>query len=636
MTYLEILRHYWGYDSFRGIQADIIESIGSGRDTLGLMPTGGGKSITFQVPALTKEGVCIVITPLIALMKDQVENLRKRGIRAAAIFSGMRRQDIVETLEDCVFGGCKFLYVSPERLSTEIFQTKLRHIKVSMITVDEAHCISQWGYDFRPAYLEIAGIRELLPGVPVLALTATATPRVAGDIQDKLGFKEKNLFRMSFDRGNLWYIVRHTDNKMQELTTILQKVGGPGIVYVRNRRETKEISDALRQAGITADYYHAGLDNIIKDRRQKEWTEDKYRIIVATNAFGMGIDKPDVRIVVHIDMPDSPEAYFQEAGRAGRDGKTSYAVLLHSPGDKRKLSKRVSDAFPEKDFIRKVYDKLAYYHIMAVGDGTGCAFDFSLSEFCQQYSLPVLQTDSALRILTRMGYIEYVEEEDFSARIQFTTTRESLYRLTTENETTEKILSIILRTYSGVFTSQAFIDEKLICERAGTDAHTLYTTLTDLDRMGYVRYVPARKTPRIIWSRARVESSMLNFQPEVYELRKEEYKERIKAMTEYATRENGCRSEMLLNYFGERRTKPCMRCDICLQAHSTGISRGLYKSIRTDILDTIEGHPDSQRDIYALPYPSGHIDKVLEYMCAEEEISIKEGRITVSNQNDGD
>lgn len=636
MTYLEILRHYWGYDSFRGIQADIIESIGSGRDTLGLMPTGGGKSITFQVPALTKEGVCIVITPLIALMKDQVENLRKRGIRAAAIFSGMRRQDIVETLEDCVFGGCKFLYVSPERLSTEIFQAKLKHIKVSMITVDEAHCISQWGYDFRPAYLDIAEIRKLLPGVPVLALTATATPKVAGDIQDKLGFKEKNLFRMSFDRENLWYIVRHTDNKMQELTIILKKVCGSGIVYVRNRRETKEISDALRQAGITADYYHAGLDNIIKDRRQKEWTEGKYRIIVTTNAFGMGIDKPDVRLVVHIDMPDSPEAYFQEAGRAGRDGKTSYAVLLHSPGDKRKLSKRVSDAFPEKDFIRKVYDKLAYYHIMAVGDGKGCTFDFSLSEFCQQYSLPVLQTDSALRILTRMGYIEYIEEEDFSARIQFTTTRESLYMLTTENETTEKILSIILRTYSGVFTSQAFIDEKLICERVGTDAHTLYTTLTDLDRMGYVRYVPARKTPQIIWSRARVESSMLNFQPEVYELRKEEYKERIKAMTEYATRENGCRSEMLLAYFGERRTKPCMRCDICLQAHNTGISRGLYKNIRTDILDTIEGHPDSQKDIYALPYPSGHIDKVLEYMCAEEEISINEGRITVDNQNDRD
>ncbi len=636
MTYLEILKHYWGYDSFRGIQADIIESIGRGRDTLGLMPTGGGKSITFQVPALTKEGVCIVITPLIALMKDQVENLKKRGIRAAAIFSGMKRQDIVETLEDCVFGGCKFLYVSPERLSTEIFQTKLRHIKVSMITVDEAHCISQWGYDFRPAYLEIAAIRELLPGVPVLALTATATPKVAGDIQDKLGFKEKNLFRMSFNRENLWYIVRHTDNKMQELTTILQKTGGSGIVYVRNRRETKEISDALRQVGITADYYHAGLDNIIKDRRQKEWTTDKYRIIVATNAFGMGIDKPDVRIVVHVDMPDSPEAYFQEAGRAGRDGKTSYAVLLHSPGDKRKLSKRVSDAFPEKDFIRKVYDKLAYYHIMAVGDGKGCTFDFSLSEFCQQYSLPVLQTDSALRILTRMGYIEYVEEEDFSARIQFTTTRESLYRLTTENETTEKILSIILRTYSGVFTSQAFIDERLICERAGTDAHTLYTTLTDLDRMGYVRYIPARKTPQIIWSRARVESSMLNFQPEVYELRREEYKERIKAMTEYATRENGCRSEMLLSYFGERRTEPCMRCDICLQAHSAGISRGLYENIRTDILDTIEGHPDSQRDIYALPYPSEHIDKVLEHMCAEEEISINEGRIAVNNQNDRD
>lgn len=627
MTYLEILRQYWGYQEFRGIQADIIGSIGQGRDTLGLMPTGGGKSITFQVPALSKEGVCLVVTPLIALMKDQVENLRRRGIRAAAIYSGMKHEDVVETLEDCIFGGCKFLYVSPERLGSELFQTKLRHMKVSMITVDEAHCISQWGYDFRPSYLKIGEIRALLPGVPVLALTATATPKVADDIQDRLGFAEKNMFRMSFDRSNLWYIVRNTDNKLQELITILSKVSGSCIVYVRNRRETKEIADALNKSGITAGYYHAGLDAAIKDSRQQDWTADRFRVMVATNAFGMGIDKPDVRLVVHIDSPDSPEAYFQEAGRAGRDGQTAYAVLLHSPGDKRKLSKRVSDMFPEKDFIRKVYEKLSYFHVMAVGDGRGCTFDFSLYEFCEHYSLPIVQTDSALRILTRMGYIEYTEETEFAARIQFTTTRESLYDIRRNDALTDSILSTILRSYSGVFSEQAFIDEKIICMRAETDMKTLYKTLTEMDRLGIVRYVPSRRTPQIVWTRERVESSMLHFTPEVYEDRRDEYIARIKSMTEYITRQNGCRNEMLLNYFGEKRDKPCMRCDICQSKHDSGISRGLYESVRLDILKLLEEQADAQAMLFALPYRHEHIETVLEHLIAEEELTIQDGKI---------
>lgn len=627
MTYLEILRQYWGYQEFRGIQADIIGSIGQGRDTLGLMPTGGGKSITFQVPALSKEGVCLVVTPLIALMKDQVENLRRRGIRAAAIYSGMKHEDVVETLEDCIFGGCKFLYVSPERLGSELFQTKLRHMKVSMITVDEAHCISQWGYDFRPSYLKIGEIRALLPGVPVLALTATATPKVADDIQDRLGFAEKNMFRMSFDRSNLWYIVRNTDNKLQELITILSKVNGSCIVYVRNRRETKEIADSLNKSGITAGYYHAGLDATVKDARQQDWTADRFRVMVATNAFGMGIDKPDVRLVVHIDSPDSPEAYFQEAGRAGRDGQTAYAVLLHSPGDKRKLSKRVSDMFPEKDFIRKVYEKLSYFHVMAVGDGRGCTFDFSLYEFCEHYSLPIVQTDSALRILTRMGYIEYTEETEFAARIQFTTTRESLYDIRRNDALTDSILSTILRSYSGVFSEQAFIDEKMICMRAETDMKTLYKTLTEMDRLGIVRYVPSRRTPQIVWTRERVESSMLHFTPEVYEDRRDEYIARIKSMTEYITRQNGCRNEMLLNYFGEKRDKPCMRCDICQSKHDSGISRGLYESVRLDILKLLEEQADAQAMLFALPYRHEHIETVLEHLLAEEELTIQDGKI---------
>ncbi len=385
MNYLEILKQYWGYDSFRGIQEQIIESIGNGRDTLGLMPTGGGKSITFQVPALAMDGVCLVITPLIALMKDQVRNLRDRGIKAAAIHTGMKRDEIIAVMENCIFGGYKFLYVSPERLSSDLFRTKLRHLKICLLTVDESHCISQWGYDFRPSYLTIADIRKELPDVPVLALTATATPQVTDDIQDKLGFREKNVIRMSFFRENLSYVVRKTENKLLELKHILDRVPGTSIVYVRNRAGTKEVADFLNSNGIPATFYHAGLDQVVKDERQKAWTDNRYRVVVATNAFGMGIDKPDVRTVIHMDIPSSIEAYFQEAGRAGRDGKRSYAVLLYSPGDKRTVSKRISDNFPKEEFIRDVYEKLGFYYEMAVGDGRGCTYSFSLGEFCKQY-----------------------------------------------------------------------------------------------------------------------------------------------------------------------------------------------------------------------------------------------------------
>lgn len=629
MTYLDILRQYWGYDSFRGIQSEIIESIGSGHDTLGLMPTGGGKSITFQVPALAKDGVCIVITPLIALMKDQVRNLKSRGIRAAAIYSGISRNDIVEILEDCIFGGCKFLYVSPERLASDLFQTKLKHMQVSMLTVDEAHCISQWGYDFRPAYLNIAQIRKLLPGVPVLALTATATERVAEDICRQLGFTGGQIFRMSFRRENLWYIVRNTDSKSRELKYILSKTQGSGIVYVRNRRDTKEIADMLREEGITAEYYHAGLEQHIKDTRQKRWTEGQSRIMVATNAFGMGIDKPDVRLVVHMDIPDSPEAYFQEAGRGGRDGLPAYAVLLYSPGDKRILSKRVSDTFPAEEFIRKVYEKLAYLHNMAVGDGTGCTFNFSLSEFCSHYSLPVVPTDSALRILTRLGYIGYIDEADYSARLQFTTTKEELYALRSTDPETENILNTILRTYSGIFSEEAFIDEELICNRAGVDRHTLYDTLVGLSRAGTLRFVPAKRTPLIVWSRARVDSERLMFAPEIYNERKKEYEDRIKAMTEYATRKAGCRSEMLLNYFGERQDEPCMHCDICQELHGSGISRGLFSKIRNGILQIIRDGQNPQDTVYALPFSRKQIETVLQYMFDEEELYMADGSIRI-------
>ena len=626
MSYLEILKKYWGYDSFRGIQEQIIESIGSGRDTLGLMPTGGGKSITFQVPALAMDGVCLVITPLIALMKDQVRILREHGIKAAAIHTGMKREEIITVMENCIFGGYKFLYVSPERLSSELFRTKLRHLKICLLTVDESHCISQWGYDFRPSYLNIADIRKELPGVPVLALTATATPQVTDDIQDKLGFREKNVIRMSFYRENLSYVVRKTENKLMELKHILQRVPGSGIVYVRNRAATKETADFLNAEGIPATFYHAGLDQVVKDERQKAWTQDRYRVVVATNAFGMGIDKPDVRTVIHLDIPSSIEAYFQEAGRAGRDGLRSYAVLLHSPGDKRTVSKRISDSFPKEEYIRDVYEKLGFYHEMAVGDGRGCTYAFSLGEFCQHYMLPVIPTDSALRILTRMGYIEYVDEMDYSARLLFTATRDDLYRLH-QDKVTEDVMNIILRLYSGIFTDYAYIDEHLICTRAGIDREKLYTTLMNLQSQGVVRYVPERRTPVIIWTRERIETRLLYFDPEVYRQRKEEFKERIGAMMEYVTRETGCRSAMLLKYFGEHQKKPCLCCDLCQEKIQGDLTRGERDAIMGDVLDTFHSNPDNPQKVYSLPYDRKKIDTVLHYMVNEGHILMRDGKI---------
>ena len=632
MDYLDILKQYWGYSSFRGIQQDIIESIGSGKDTLGLMPTGGGKSITFQVPTMAMDGVCLVITPLIALMKDQVRNLRDKGIKAAAIYTGMRRDQIIATMENCVYGNYKFLYISPERLSSELFLAKLRYINVCLITVDESHCISQWGYDFRPAYLNIADIRKSLPTVPVLALTATATPRVTDDIQDKLGFKEKNLFRMSFVRENLSYVVRDTENKYEELKHILSKVAGSGIVYVRNRKETKEIAEYLNSIGISSTFYHAGLDPEIKDKRQQEWTENLYRIVVATNAFGMGIDKPDVRVVIHIDMPDSIEAYFQEAGRAGRDGRRSYAILLHSPGDKRLINKRISDHFPEKKFIATVYEKLAYYYEMAMGDGQGCTYGFSLADFCQQYALPIIPTESALRILTRMGYIEYIDEIDYSARLRITSTREELYRTKEQDTTNENILNIVLRHYSGLFSDEVFIDEKFIYTQAGITKRELYKRFIDMQHQGILKYVPSRRTPVITWKKNRVETDMLNFADDIYTDRKQEYIERIGSIREYTTRRVGCRSAILLDYFGEKQNKPCMHCDLCLEKDSSGIKKGEFKAISQDIEDMLSQKEGTTDNIYSLPYEKNHIESVLHRLAEEEIIYMTEGKLTLNKR----
>lgn len=624
--YTEILKRYWGYDSFRGVQEQIVTSISEGRDTLGLMPTGGGKSITFQVPAMAMDGVCIVITPLIALMKDQVRILQERGIKAAAIHTGLSRDRIIGIMENCIYGGIKFLYISPERIASDLFQAKLKHIRVCLVTVDESHCISQWGYDFRPSYLNVAEIRKLLPGVPVLALTATATPRVVDDIQDRLGFSQHNVIRMSFHRENLSYVVRNTENKQQELIHILEKVPGSGIVYVRNRTMTREISDYLNSCGITSTFYHAGLEQDIKDSRQMAWTNGEFRVMVATNAFGMGIDKPDVRLVVHMDTPDSIEAYFQEAGRGGRDGKRSYAVLLHSPGDNRTLSKRVSDTFPKIEFIRNVYEKLAFWFQMAMGDGRGCTYDFSAGEFCRHYSLPVIQTESALRLLTRMGYIEYAEDVEYSANVRFTTSRDDLYRIHSLDADTENILSTVMRLYSGLFTDGAYIDEQLVCSRTGVDRQTLYESLIKAQQQGVVRYVPSRKTPVLKWTRERVESSLLYFDPEVYDRRLEEYRERINAMYDYVNRRTGCRSCMLLEYFGEKHAEPCGNCDICLQRADGNLKRGEFAQISAAIVSYLDGNPDDVSGIYRLPFIREAIEEVLRIMVSEEMLVVEDGR----------
>lgn len=628
MDYREVLREYFGYDSFRSIQEDIIRNIGSGRDTLGLMPTGGGKSITFQVPALAQEGVCIVITPLIALMKDQVAKLRGRGIKATAIYSGMSRDSIVAALDNCILGGYKFLYVSPERLTSDIFLTKLRRMQVSFITIDESHCISQWGYDFRPSYLAIADIRKQLPTIPILALTATATPEVVKDIQTRLQFREENVFRMSFERKNLNYIVRHTENKDAETLHILSSVQGTAIVYVRNRDKTREIARLLADHGISATFYHAGIDSRDKDKRQQQWNEGAIRVMVATNAFGMGIDKPDVRTVIHYEMPDSPEAYYQEAGRAGRDGLTAYAVLLYAPDDKRKLSRRVSDNYPDKTFICSVYERLGYYYQMAVGDGEGCHYDFDLTEFCKAYRLPLVQTESALRLLTGAGYIHFEEEEEHTSRLRFIVTRDELYRRRDDSESTDLLIRTLLRLYSGVFSDYVFIDEKYISEMIGIALETLYESLLGLGRARVIHYIPRRTCPSVTFVCKRVDTDRIVIPASVYEERKASYAQRIEAMKEYVLSDQQCRSRMLLRYFGERNAPLCQVCDNCRKhrndSHSELHSRA-YREMIYELLS--DGKPHPIEEVHTLHIEVPKLKSLLKSLVQEEEIIIQDGLI---------
>ena len=640
MSYREILKQYWGYDDFRGIQQEIIESIGSGHDTLGLMPTGGGKSITFQVPALAQEGTCIVITPLIALMKDQVDNLRRRGIRAAAIYSGLTREEIVTTLENCIFGDIRILYVSPERLSSDLFQTKLRHMHVSFITVDEAHCISQWGYDFRPSYLEIAKIRKLAPHAPVLALTATATPAVVQDIQEKLANSASlsnetspassasfKIFRMSFERTNLAYVVRKAHDKREQLLHILNSMKGTAIVYARSRKRTKEFADLLNEAGITATFYHAGLDSVVKDERQRDWQQDKVRVMVATNAFGMGIDKPDVRLVIHMDCPDSIEAYFQEAGRAGRDGRKAYAVLLYNDADHRKLEKRIADTFPEKAYIKQVYEHLAYYYQIGVGSGYNHTFEFNIDEFCHTYHHFPIQVDSALKILNRAGYIEYTEEQDNQARVMFTVSRNDLYRLENNTPNEDKVITALLRNYGGLFTDYNYIDESFIASQTALQPQQLYLILKSLSQRHILQFIPQKKTPYIRYMQRREDMEHVQLRPEVYEERKAQFSERIHKMIGYATNDDVCRSRQLLDYFGEKSRKDCGQCDVCLTHRAEGlVSEPRLNEAMDSILTLLaDGKPHPITELRGIQLPTDELDAALSYLMKEEHICQSDG-----------
>ena len=627
-TYRHILKQYWGYDSFRDLQEEIIQSIGSGKDTLGLMPTGGGKSLTFQVPALAKEGLCIVITPLIALMKDQVQNLRSKGIKAIAVYSGLTRQEIIVALDNCIFGDYKFLYISPERLDTELFRSKLKSMKVSMITVDESHCISQWGYDFRPAYLKIAEIRDLLPNIPVLALTATATPEVVRDIQSKLKFKKEHVFRMSFERKNLAYVVKNTENKQEELLRILKKTPGSAIIYARSRKRTKEITDLLLEENIPANFYHAGLNNEIKDIRQKEWQTGKVRVMVATNAFGMGIDKPDVRLVIHLDFPDSPEAYFQEAGRAGRDGQKAYAVLLYGKSDKVTLKKRIPDTFPDKAYIRQLYEHLNYYYQMAMGDGLDCTFAFDIEDFCRKFRHFPVPADSALKILTQAGYIEYTDEQDNASRLIFILQRDELYKLHESGLQTEAVIQAILRSYTGVFTDYAYIQESSIAARTGLTPEQVYECLVSLKRRRIIDYIPRRKTPFITYTCKRVELRHLIIPKEVYEHRKERYSNRIKAMIDYVETSHICRSRLLLGYFGERNEHNCCQCDVCLRSHHSGLRQGEFEKIQDCLFSLIGRQPLTVAELMELlDADRDKVRVVLRYLLDEEMLKITDGMI---------
>ncbi len=623
---------YWGYSTFRPLQEDIIKSVAQGKDTLGLMPTGGGKSITFQIPALAKDGLCIVVTPLIALMKDQVKNLQKKGIKAVAVFTGMTQNEIEIALNNCIYGDYKFLYLSPERLGTEVFLTLVKKMNVNLIAVDESHCISQWGYDFRPSYLKIAEIKEYLPDVPVLALTATATPEVADDIQDKLHFKEKNLLKKSFERKNLVYIVRDVEDKLKKLLEIANIVKGSGLVYVKSRKKTKEVAQYLIKNKITADFYHAGLDNKARDRKQSEWTRGKIRIIVATNAFGMGIDKANVRFVVHFDLPDSIEAYFQEAGRCGRDEKKAYAVLLYNKSDKINLEKTIATSFPELKTIKKVYQALGNYYNLPVGSGKNQVFDFKIYDFASKFSLNVLTVYSSLKIIQQEGYLELTDELFNPSKIHFTVNREELYKFQVSNAALDGFIKLLLRLHSGVFTDYVKIDEYSLAKKANITIEAAKKYLQNLNSLNIINYIPQKKTPLIMFTEERMEDKSLFVSKKDYEARKKRYITRANAVMSYASSDNKCRSQILLSYFGEKDPYRCGKCDVCMRRNELNLSKYEFDIILEKIKETIKKEAVLLDDLVDnIPYLKNKVLKVIQWLIDNNKITKLEDNKMVWN-----
>lgn len=606
-----ILLKYWGYSSFRPMQEEIINSVMGRRDTLALLPTGGGKSVCFQVPALAMEGLCIVITPLIALMKDQVENLKRKGIKAVAIYSGMHPDEIEVAINQCVYGDTKFLYVSPERLETDLIKMNIGRMKVCLMAVDEAHCISQWGYDFRPSYLRIAGFRNLIPGIPVLALTATATEQVATDIQQKLTFKTPNLFRQSFIRQNLIYVVQQEENKLGRLLKIAKNLAGSGIVYMRSRRKTVEIAEFLIKNKISSGYYHAGLDRKTREFSQNAWISGEMRVMVATNAFGMGIDKPNVRFVVHLDLPDSPEAYFQEAGRAGRDGKLSYAVLLYEKADFMDASAFLLTRFPEIKVIRQVYHALGNFSQTPVGSGRDISFGFDLQALCNTYNLNSQSAYHSLRFLEKEGYIQISELSDGESRIFIKATKEDLYKFQVEKAKYDKFIKVLLRSYSGLFTEFTKISEDEIAQRAGMTREEVEKYLAGIEKYQVLTYLRRTTQPQITFLTERRDARDITISPEFYRVRKEEAEKRLKAVTDYVSHNHECRSLQLLAYFNEINNKRCGKCDVCIERNKIELSEMEFDSIREQIKQILNEKPCQVNEI-ALQLNNISAEKVIK------------------------